>query len=75
MIAITLFKMAVNKGDKNCIPAIRLLLDITGQGRTQEEEKRQKLELKIVEAKLKEITGEANEIEDLEFLANLINGK
>ena len=75
MMAITLFRMAVSPKDKNCLQAIRMILDLTGQGRTKEEEKRQKLEVKFLQARLKEITGESNEIEDLGFLADLLNGK
>lgn len=64
-VAIAVFSIAVDTGNRNAISAARLLVDIIGQDKTPEERKKIKAEIAVLEAQSQKITqtasGESNE--------------
>lgn len=64
-VAIAVFSIAVDTGNRNAIAAARLLVDIIGQDKTPEERKKIKAEIAVLEAQSQKITqtasGESNE--------------
>lgn len=64
-VAIAVFSIAVDTGNRNAISAARLLVDVIGQDKTPEERKKIKAEIAVLEAQCKKITqtasGESNE--------------
>ena len=64
-VAIAVFSIAVDTGNRNAIAAARLLVDVIGQDKTPEERKKIKAEIAVLEAQSQKITqtasGESNE--------------
>lgn len=64
-VAIAVFSIAVDTGNRNAIAAARLLVDIIGQDKTPEERKKIKAEIAVLEAQSQKImqtaSGESNE--------------
>lgn len=64
-VAIAVFSIAVDTGNRNAISAARLLVDVIGQDKTPEERKKIKAEIAVLEAQSQKITqtasGESNE--------------
>lgn len=59
-VAIAVFSIAVDTGNRNAISAARLLVDIIGQDKTPEERKKIKAEIAVLEAQCKKITQTAS---------------
>lgn len=55
----TLFQVALNKENKQCLTAIKMIIDLYGDdGKEKLADKKTKAEIKLLEAKLNAITGE-----------------
>lgn len=57
IMALKLFKIATNEKDKQCISAIKLIIELTGQNKDTLTDKKTKAEIKLLEAKIKAISG------------------
>ena len=58
-IITTLFQVALNKENKQCLTAIKMIIDLYGDGSKEKlADKKTKAEIKLLEAKLNAITGE-----------------
>lgn len=57
IMALKLFKIATNEKDKQCISAIKLIIELTGQNKDALTDKKTKAEIKLLEAKIKAISG------------------
>lgn len=72
MLVMTLLEIAKNKKNKQAIPAIKLLMELTGNNRTEEDVKKLKAEIKLIEAKAKLMNGGSSSVEDLTILAEML---
>ena len=57
VMALKLFKIATNEKDKNCISAIKLIIELTGQNKDTLTDKKTKTEIKLLEARIKALSG------------------
>ena len=57
VMALKLFKIATNEKDKNCIAAIKLIIELTGQNKDALTDKKTKAEIKLLETKIKTLSG------------------
>lgn len=57
VMALKLFKIATNEKDKNCISAIKLIIELTGQNKDTLTDKKTKAEIKLLEARIKALSG------------------
>lgn len=57
IMALELFKIATNEKDKNCIAAIKLIIELTGQNKDTLTDKKTKAEIKLLETKIKALSG------------------
>lgn len=60
-IAYRLFATAMDEKNKNCLAAIKLIIDIVGQSGNQLDEKKKKTEIKYLEARTKLLSGSDEE--------------
>ena len=63
-VAIAVFSIAVDTGNRNAISAARLLVDIIGQDKTPEERKKIKAETAILQAQYNKIMSDENKKSD-----------
>lgn len=70
LIALKLFEIATNEKDKNCISAIKLIIELTGQNKDTLSDKKTKAEIKLLEAKIKALSG-LDETESKKLLDNI----
>lgn len=70
VMALKLFKIATNEKDKNCISAIKLIIELTGQDKDTLTDKKTKTEIKLLEAKIKALSG-LDETESKKLLDNI----
>lgn len=73
VLALTLFSVATDKNNRQCIQAIRLMNELYGDGISPEEKRKLKAEIRLLEAKADSIQmgGDAS-IEDLAPLAEML---
>lgn len=57
IMALKLFKIATNEKDKQCIAAMKLILELTGQDKDALTDKKTKTEIKLLETKIKAFSG------------------
>lgn len=57
IMALKLFKIATNEKDKQCISAIKLIIELTGQNKDTLTDKKTKTEIKLLEARIKALSG------------------
>lgn len=57
LMAVKLFEIATNKNDKQCIAAMKLILELTGQDKDALTDKKTKTEIKLLETKIKALSG------------------
>ena len=57
IMALKLFKIATNEKDKQCIAAMKLILELTGQDKDALTDKKTKTEIKLLETKIKALSG------------------
>ena len=57
IMALKLFKIATNEKDKQCISAIKLIIELTGQNKDALTDKKTKAEIKLLEARIKALSG------------------
>ena len=57
LMAVKLFEIATNKNDKQCIAAMKLILELTGQDKDALRDKKTKTEIKLLETKIKALSG------------------
>lgn len=57
IMALKLFKIATNEKDKQCISAIKLIIELTGQNKDALTDKKTKTEIKLLEARIKALSG------------------
>lgn len=69
-VAIAVFSIAVDTGNRNAIAAARLLVDIIGQDKTPEERKKIKAEIAVLEAQSQKIaqTASGESAEDIKII-------
>lgn len=72
LLVMTLLEIAKNKKNKQAIPAIKLLMELTGNNRTEEDVKKLNAEIKLLEAKAKLMNGGSSSVEDLTILAEML---
>ena len=72
IMALKLFKIATNEKDKQCISAIKLIIELTGQNKDALSDKKTKAEIKLLEAKIKALSG-LDENESKKLLDNINN--
>ncbi len=73
VIAMNMFKMAADPNNKNAIAAMKLMLDLAGQLKSEEDIKKLQAEIKLIEAKANAVKDIAeNEVEDLSPLAKML---
>ena len=70
VMAIKLFKIATNEKDKQCIAAMKLILELTGQNKDTLSDKKAKTEIKLLEARIKALSG-LDESESKKLLENI----
>ena len=70
VMALKLFKIATNEKDKNCIAAIKLIIELTGQNKDTLTDKKTKAEIKLLEARIKALS-EFDETESKKLLDNV----
>lgn len=70
IMALKLFKIATNEKDKNCIAAIKLIIELTGQNKDTLTDKKTKAEIKLLEARIKALSG-LDETESKKLLDNI----
>ena len=70
IMALKLFKIATNEKDKQCISAIKLIIELTGQNKDTLTDKKTKAEIKLLEAKIKALSG-LDETESKKLLDNI----
>ena len=70
VMALKLFKIATNEKDKNCISAIKLIIELTGQNKDTLTDKKTKTEIKLLEARIKALSG-LDETESKKLLDNI----
>lgn len=70
VMALKLFKIATNEKDKNCIAAIKLIIELTGQNKDTLTDKKTKTEIKLLEARIKALSG-LDETESKKLLDNI----
>ena len=70
IMALKLFKIATNEKDKQCISAIKLIIELTGQNKDALSDKKTKAEIKLLEAKIKALSG-LDETESKKLLDNI----
>ena len=57
IMALKLFKIATNEKDKQCISAIKLIIELTGQNKDTLTDKKTKTDIKLLEARIKALSG------------------
>lgn len=70
IMALKLFKIATNEKDKQCISAIKLIIELTGQNKDTLTDKKTKTEIKLLETKIKALSG-LDETESKKLLDNI----
>ena len=70
IMALKLFKIATNEKDKQCISAIKLIIELTGQNKDTLTDKKTKAEIKLLEARIKALSG-LDETESKKLLDNI----
>lgn len=56
-LAVNLFQIAMDKKNKNCITAMKMLLDLYGENMSPEEKRKLKAETDLIKAKIKAMQG------------------
>lgn len=74
-IALSIMTTAMNPKDKNWKSAVQYALQLTGDDKSPEDKAKAKEEVKLIQAKIKQLEqgGNALDVEDLTALAKLLN--
>ena len=76
VVILNLFKIANDIHNKQCIQAIRLLMELYGEEKSPEEKEKVNAEIELLKAKAKAVKGFSEmDVEDLSALADMLMGK